>query len=401
MVAQTLRASVLIISIFCGFILMWDVEAQSQIQDRTDVYFVAVGSQHHLDKRFYTNNVPADAPNYSAEFVSDMLMAHGARDGILVVSDEGHFVGREDIEKALIDIKHIIRKDNSEHPLIFFYYMGHGLGDQYNNLLYLPPGNLRFHGGFNQTYMVKLLKSAMSNYDIICSLVMFRNHFSMAHWDSVFASDLILDMSDPVDMMQTMELQMRLNDIDSVNRNEGNYLPGGNPAVPFVVLFDNCYGDIVQNLTGSDDAKGGYQEGMQQTVLSPMQDIILQEFAELQTEGLVLYAVKPGMEVRDYTDPSSEGYRIGALAWRLYFAFQEQDGQDSMTLAALRRAMEKTYPDKNDKGYANPSVPFELSPPRAEILQVGIPLQVSPSHSSNRFEKRLGTATSGVMCCEP
>lgn len=376
-----------------------DAQAVSSASQPSTIYFVSIGSLHHLKTQENQFELPRDAPLHSATTVASLLKAHGARYGILLLSDENHFISRNDMLKALIDLKHRSRNDASSHPVIVFYYCGHGLGDAYNKYLYIPPGNLVITAGNSQTFTVKLLKSTVSNLDVLFSLAMFKTHSSMAHWDDVFATSLMPDPTDPQDTQRVRAFAQQLTAIDNQKLRQGAFLPGGNPAVPFIALFDNCYDRVLQDLV--DLHHGTFSQGPWQLLAKGMQSTLDNELAELQEDGLVLYAAEPGHAIRDFSDPADPKHfdRLGALAWRLQHALA--DKRTGRSLGALRSAMLQSLPAQDAQGKL-PPVPFELGAPKQAVLQT--PLFVaSPSGQASppRIERRLGTATTPTTCCRP
>ena len=100
-------------------------------QSRFDVYYVAIGSEHYIevpDPAVHTFD-QIDGVRKSARAVADFFDAGGSRYGLVVISDEGRFVGSDDVYGALRKLPAKIRADRAPNPIIVFYFAGHGVSE--------------------------------------------------------------------------------------------------------------------------------------------------------------------------------------------------------------------------------------------------------------------------------
>jgi hypothetical protein len=296
-------------------------------------------------------------------------------------------VGVDDIQRAISDLKRMIRRDRPAHPLILFYYMGHGLGDPYSQTLYMVPGNLLLLETPTQISTLSLIKKTTTNLDLIFQLNVFRLPPVMAYLDSASLPDLMPDPRDPADFARSMAKANKLDAIDRDNRARGLYPNGTIPPVPYILMFDNCYGGVVPNL-----------------VSVPAQQQFLSSLAEIQSDALVLYAAAPGQAAGEFSDPSIRSdLPVGALARRLLAAIGGVDATRPTTLLKLRRALfapKVTGPaDKGSPFALDPPPPYSLSSGGADLIDLTLP-HGAAGHGATQ-DRRLGTATQPVECCEP
>lgn len=223
----------------------------------------------------------------SANLVADHLMDMGASFGLVLTSRnedglQGHAVTRGDVERAVYLLKKKIREENLSAPRILIYMMGHGAGDERSALNFMIPGNTRLRmDEFRQTNIFELPYRTIWNMDILSAAIAFRVHPSMSYLDDFFYSQTFPKGGmpwnmEPEQMKRAQELDREIRE----RRERGLYPSEGNPPVPYVVLFDNCYGEIDHDL-GID---------------VPVSFQILMEglYRNLVDEGLAFYAAAPG-----------------------------------------------------------------------------------------------------------
>lgn len=99
------------------------------------LYYLTIGSQHYNSKLFRT----IQEATSSAKKIAEEFRKIGGK-GIEVLSQSNNPISRDKILESIYDVKRIIRHDNPENPLLIFYYMGHGLGDNFSTS-YLVPGD--------------------------------------------------------------------------------------------------------------------------------------------------------------------------------------------------------------------------------------------------------------------
>lgn len=343
------------------------------------VYYLSIGSQFYVQsaKPGVSSFPVRGAQVHSATRVADVLDNNGAVYGILLLSDKNRFISRDDMRQAIFDLKSRIRNDGAEHPVIVFYVMAHGLGDKASTDLCVVPGNVLLINGSNaQTNRIKFIKSMLCvDEDVVPSLFMFRTHSSMAHWDRVFMSDLMPDLSDLSDVMRVVKLSAKLQEIDDDNRRNKKYL-ARNPDVPYVVMIDNCYGGVVSDIIGQNfvgDAKSEVEDG-----------------------GVVLYASHPGDSVGDFPDPDNTVVEpVGALARRLILLFEKYPVR--LTIGGfLSKITDNKFKDVTQ-------VPFFISKPKPAILDTVLFDKRTSRNLSITRDVRYGTSAPSnepVYCCK-
>jgi hypothetical protein len=379
-----------------------------------DIYFVIVASENYLAAR---NAAPAFPSNnklpgkifhnpsgaiYSARKMEDALIRMGSHYGIFLKSSKAAYVGRDDILKAITDIKRKVRVDNVQHPIMIFYYIGHGIGDPVNRYLYLVPGNFCPRGYLTQTYTMRLLKTCMWSQDIIMSFVMFRTPEVMSMWDDVYISDFMPDLTSVEDMTRVGRITAKMAMDDEVNRTTGKYPAGPIPAIPYIILFDNCYRGVEENLTRSgtskelDDIFGSLKK-----YLSNKEDSLT---PQIEDGGLVLYAARPGENVGLEHDPfppngvdeNMSRFFVGPLARRFLKIIAETTKQKStLSIGGFLEKMESPELDKDTKN----EIPTTYSAPKNKILETILFDGSKTLVDKAVVENRDGTSVEPAYCC--
>ena len=278
----------------------------------------------------------------------------------------------------------------------------------------MAPGNTLIRkNSESQTMTIKLIKSTVWNLDVVNSLVMFRMHKSMDHFDDVFSSDMMPDLTSMEDVFKTIQLNKRLNDIDVRKRKNKEYPAEGNPPVPFVVMYDNCYGDIIQDLVNGLGSQGS-NPSKSTNIFGPLlgkmaqgvADQIVSDLSELENEGLVLYAAKPGESVGGFQNPISPTpekpiNNIGLLARRFVLALKSHPDQ-VITLRNLRDIINDHGLDQAPSWGKTTKPPYSISATKPEILDERLFYNSKDKQKSKgELEKRMGTAQSPAYCCGP
>ena len=339
-----------------------------------ELYFISVGIETYTPD---TNLPHLYGAENSAKLVADALIEAGARKGILLTSkreeNERDFaVTRSDIMKAIVDLKAQIRADGATTPRIIFYAMGHGGGDPNIDASFLVPGNqLVTPTNLSQSGVSGLIHTTLWNLDVISSLVYFRSHWSMDYMDDFFPSSTMPNPNDFGAILRGFQDQQRRQRIIESRRRNDEYLPGGNPPVPYVVLFDNCFGSIKLDLVA--DA------GSFSTLLRNL-------IGELNDEGLALYAAKPGTNESSINVPDwieGEGIMGPMAARRIDAIDRSKSGQ---TLVEFRELLLTGDPVGQNQSWA----PYE----HASRLQRDTSLiELLPRDASDQgtYELRYGT----------
>lgn len=303
-----------------------------------ELYFLSVGiGEYGLD----TANADMPQAEASAELVAQALLAVGARHGIVLRSraseDQfGQIVGRGDIMQALFDLKRRIRADAPVAPRIVVYMMGHGYGDPAVNVMFLAPGDLVLGSeALRQTEITHLVQTSIWNSDVLSALVNFRTHPSMSHFDDFLPSQIMPDLNNPMSGLAVARRAAEMAEIDERLRSEGAYAPDGNPPVPYLLMFDNCFGSIEQDLVFDAGWFGRRLE---------------RQFSQIMDEGRVYYAAEPGRLARPIPAPAGvvTEWDLGPVAAR--FLEVLQTAPRAATLADLddqmrARRAQATLPD--------------------------------------------------------
>jgi len=116
--------------------------------DRYQVYFVTIGSSWYAAPT--APNLHGFSrlrgANKSAREIADHLQRGGARFGTVLTSDDGKFVSLADINNALERVLAQIRADRPSAPLIFFYFVGHGISEGVAWNHFSMPGSFVYRG---------------------------------------------------------------------------------------------------------------------------------------------------------------------------------------------------------------------------------------------------------------
>jgi hypothetical protein len=116
--------------------------------DRYQVYFVAIGSSWYVSPAAPNQHgfSRLRGANKSAKEIADRLQRGGARFGVVLTSNDGSFVSMPDINNALDRVLAQIRADRPSTPLIFFYFVGHGISEGVAWNHFSMPGNFTYRG---------------------------------------------------------------------------------------------------------------------------------------------------------------------------------------------------------------------------------------------------------------
>lgn len=99
---------------------------------RYDVYFVAIGSDNYVqpsDAELFHFAPLENAADRSALRVAELLQHGGARFGVSVVSNGSRYVDRADITGALDRVHAELIHARPAHPMLVFYFAGHGVSE--------------------------------------------------------------------------------------------------------------------------------------------------------------------------------------------------------------------------------------------------------------------------------
>ena len=198
---------------------------------------------------------------------------------------------------------------------------------------------------------------------------------------------------DPTDLLGSMQrvqkAQRRLDEADRINRREGNYLPEGNAPVPFIALFDNCFGGVGNDLVDIRAFDG---------FINPM----LSDFA---SDGLVLFATRPGTTAAPVFDPTIDDYhpafpdiqQIGPLAARLLNVLDTRPSEP-LKLGWIEEKMMAQLPQNWPNGAPTPERPFKRSDMLSDVARVHFfPQSGNPS---GHYDVIHGSGDALEYCCQ-
>ena len=341
--------------------------------DEYQIYYISIGSSHYENLDM---NLPlAKGSNNSARVIAETLDSYGAK-GTLLTSEEGDLPDREDLRQALFELKQNIREDNPENPFLIFYYMGHGIGDQASRYLYLPSD---VDTAFAQTNTLDLIHNHVWSYDVITSFVFFRMHPTMEHWDNRFVSDFMpnltppLSSSDIVDLLEQFNMISEFISLDEQYRREGSYPEEGNPEIPHLIMFDNCFEGIIADLVDVNKLQEETGKSFFDSIMILLLDEITRMSQEIESVGAVLYAKEPGDRTRATYDPPGQEQnpnlpheqRIGPLARRFLLSLQTEA---PLTFENLLSEMQREDLDPHPVFRKRTRAPHTLSLPSSEHL---------------------------------
>ena len=110
--------------IILGVIFFWLAAAEA-----LDVFYVSVGNSHyrHSSMGDVRSFEPISGGNKSARKVAEYLDRIGASGGVLFRSEPDRFVTRQQVIEALQEV--IAKAKTYPNPLIFYYFIGHGVSE--------------------------------------------------------------------------------------------------------------------------------------------------------------------------------------------------------------------------------------------------------------------------------
>lgn len=121
---------------------------KAQANPPFQVFFVAIGSGWYSTPK--GNGVQGfsriPGANKSAKIISDTLMAGGAEYGIELTSDEHNFVTVADMYKAVRQVEAKMTAVKPAHPLLVFYFAGHGMSEGIAWSHFSIPGDFGYRG---------------------------------------------------------------------------------------------------------------------------------------------------------------------------------------------------------------------------------------------------------------
>ena len=319
------------------------------------LYFLSIGAEDYAGND--GSGLPrVDGAVNSASKIAELAQQKGARYGVLLTSRPNSYVTRADVFTALTQIKAKIWHDRPYHPVILFYYAGHGIGDSSYLNLFLPPGDIVLSSGVSQSARNNEMRSLIWSDDILVKLQFMSVWLST--WDASVPSDLITS-GDSSRLVKALGLDVVKSFVSGTR-----HLPtaNGDPStVPFVAIFDNCFNGVAHDLVDEvgRESSNNLQAAISEFVTSFSvlgREMLNQQLRGLLEDGLVIYAAPPGGEVAMVSDPTVEieggnpaSYApVGPLAGRLLAAVRSHS--NVITFGDLVRIAKSVAPPTKMRG---------------------------------------------------
>jgi hypothetical protein len=253
---------------------------QERASARFDVFYVAVGSSTYAQPKSSHLHGFGELPEAakSARVIAHFLQQGGVRFGITIVGDK-NYIGVPDIEKAIEDVHGAMLKGKPVHPLILFYFAGHGISEG-----------------------------------------IAWNHFSVP-------GTLLLD--DTYDRMDPPELEKHTLYAGALVDKLESF------KVPFLVILDTCYEGSERSFDSAVLSKTA--SGNLGDVAAALK--VMNEFRDTYP---VLFSTSPGSVVSTVADPLDQDsvLSVAPLARRMMMVFDRAVKQHgSISLRALIAAM--------------------------------------------------------------
>jgi hypothetical protein len=354
-----------------GFLAAWLLlAATASAQERFDVYFLAVGSGSYMTSEEEgvkgLSRIPGAAK--SAKAVGELLERGGSTFGIALVSDETHVVGEKDIVDALSRVFAEIRKRHPAHPLLVFYFAGHGISEGLSWYHFSLPGNVLFRGDISRE--VSLYSAALSNFTL--------NAAMLVAWlrDANVPFMVLLDScyDGTPDKFTTFEA-----------------LP---PDAPCPSLTQDILAPMCEDLRRRLESVRKFEDEMNALVpgFNQMAADVTQA-NRFETTDPVLFSTQPGTNVPTVPDPYDAGKPIGVapLARRaMKILTPIVNSGDSISLDGfIERMTSPTLDPLTTRAVTHSPMPKDA----AFLL-------VSKSTLRGRTETRLGSSRAAIVCCD-
>jgi hypothetical protein len=158
--------------IFLFSFISENLKAQGASSDfKARVYYLAIGSYHYSLKFYefdsgFNGFTQIPSIEKSARYLSTLLNSIGAQ-GMLIESTSKNYVTKDTVLNTLRKL--VTKIDTNDHqsnpPILFIYFIGHGISDKYLEQLFLIPGD--FNLNYRNPYRAdSIRKIAISHADI-------------------------------------------------------------------------------------------------------------------------------------------------------------------------------------------------------------------------------------------
>jgi hypothetical protein len=343
--------------------------ALAPAQQKFDVFYVAVGSGDYA-----TSQLPGiqgfhriPGATKSAKAVANLLERGGSAFGVTLVSDEEHYVGRDDIVQALSRIFKEIRTTHPPHPLVVVYFAGHGVADGGSWDHFSLPGTFMYRG--------ELLNTISQNSAAMANITLHAG--TLVAWlrDANLRFLLLLDNcyeGEP----------WKFEAKPAVPQPDAPCPP--DPVTSFCLELKKQLAPAIKVDEQAKEMAKGFNEMLANFRMAN----------RFENTYPVLFSTTPGTAVRTVADPFNSGPGVTAvapLARRALIILTPVLNQgDSLSLEAFIQKI--TSPDLDP--LTQPGVTYSHTPSDAGLLII------SKGSRKNASESRIGTGTTPVVCCD-
>lgn len=257
--------------------------------DRFDVFFVAIGSDNYAQPAGASHFSPLqNAADRSGERVADLLHRAGARFGVSLVSDDTHYVSRTDVMRALNQVHTQFVQSRATHPLLVFYFAGHGISEGIGWNHFSVPGDFASSRDIATLGIEELTAATLHAADLVDTLESYK--------------------------------------------------------IPFLLLLDTC------SEGKREDFRHSVLSGMAQQNLRDTA-AILRVLNEFRNTYPVLFSAEPGTVASTVADPRDPNfYSLGPLARRLTIIFDRANQSHApFSLSQLLADLSSTTLDATTK----------------------------------------------------
>lgn len=251
------------------------------VQQEYDIYYLSVGSGDYVavpeseQSRGVNGFGRLPSANKSAVTVARLWQEAGSPYGITLTSDPAHLVTRDNVIDALRSLLSTVRSSGSAHPLIVYYFAGHGVSEGLGWNHFSIPGDFTFQG--------PLVPLRVSDFGA----------------RALYTGDIYDELEQS--------------------------------GIPFIMILDNCQEGKAQRF--QEPVLSPETNATFDTVLRAV--AILNQFRE---PDAVLFSTPPGTVVSDVSDPMDpqSSISVAPLARRLMILFQDIGRrQESLALPDL------------------------------------------------------------------
>jgi hypothetical protein len=138
------------------------VLGQQRSSIRFDVFYVAIGSSMYAQAKSSHLHGFGDLPEAakSARAIASFLHQGGARFGI-TIADDKNYISVSDMEKAIEDVHGEMLREKPVHPVILFYFAGHGISEGIAWNHFSVPGTLLLNDTYHRMDPAELEKHTL------------------------------------------------------------------------------------------------------------------------------------------------------------------------------------------------------------------------------------------------